>query len=162
MAFKESLGNVWGKAKSGTIAVSLEAKKKMKESSIKGEISSLEAKMNGVFTQIGREAYESLPDALAGNEKTKEFCDSVGEIKEQIAVKQKELEDEMARFDQEIAEVKGQQKPAETAPAEEPDAGAGEQPSKAEGQGESKRFCTNCGAPNSPDAAFCGSCGTKM
>jgi len=162
MAFKESLGNVWGKAKSGTMAVSLEAKKKMKESSIKGEISSLEAKMNGVFTQIGREAYESLSGALAQNEKTKELSDSLGEIKDQIAAKEKELEDEMARFDKEIAEVKGPQKAGETAPTEEPKAEEQDEQPKEEGQGESKKICTNCGAPNSPEVAFCGSCGAKM
>jgi sec-independent protein translocase protein TatA len=155
MAIKETLGNVWGKAKSGTITVSLEAKKKMKESSIKGEISSLEAKMTGVFTQIGREAYENLPDALEKNEKTKALLDSVGEMKDQIAAKEKELEEEMAKFDQEIAALKAGENPA-------PAAEEKEEPPKTEAAEESKRFCTHCGAQNSADAAFCGSCGAKL
>ena len=156
MAISDKIGNVFNKAKSGTIAVSLEAKKKMKESSIKGEISSLEAKMNGVFTQVGREAYEIFPDTLAQNEKTKELLDSIGEIKQQITAKQTELEEEMKRFDQEITDVKEQTKDGapsaqETAQSAPAGADAGE-----------KRFCTNCGTPNNADAAFCSSCGAKM
>jgi ribosomal protein L40E/vacuolar-type H+-ATPase subunit I/STV1 len=156
MAISDKIGNVFNKAKSGTIAVSLEAKKKMKESSIKGEISSMEAKMNGVFTQIGREAYEIFPDTLAQNEKTKELTDSVAEIKQQIAAKEKELEEEMKRFDDEIAAVKEPQQ-SDAAPTEEKAA----EPA-AQATGEAKRFCTNCGAQNSADAAFCASCGSKM
>ena len=141
---------------------SLEAKKKMKESSIKGDISSLEAKMNGVFTQIGREAYENLPDALAGNEKTKELSDSVGEIRDQISVKEKELEEEMERFDKEIAAVKEPQGDGEQAAP--PAAAAPEEPPKAEPEPpeQPKKFCTQCGAQNNADAAFCGNCGAKM
>lgn|GEM_PF-2286946 len=165
MALKESLGNVWGKAKSGTIAVSLEAKKKMKESSIKGEISSLEAKMTGVFTQLGREAYEAFLDELAQNEKTKAFLDSISEIKEQIAGKEKELEEEMARFDEEIAAVKApkQEDGTSETPAEaEPAAAKQPEAQKTEETGAGKKFCTKCGAQNDADAAFCGSCGAKL
>ncbi len=159
MAISDKIGNVFNKAKSGTIAVSLEAKKKMKESSIKGEISSLEAKMTGVYTQIGRDAYAELKDALAQNEKTKAHLDSVDEIKEQIAGKEKELEEEMARFDEEIAAVKA---PKEEESAEvSAESGAAEEP-KAKETGEAKKFCTQCGAQNSADASFCGSCGAKM
>jgi ribosomal protein L40E len=159
MAISDKIGNVFNKAKSGTIAVSLEAKKKMKESSIKGEISSLEAKMTGVFTQIGREAYAALGDALAQNEKTKVLLDSIGEIKEQIAGKEKELAEEMAKFDEEIAAVKS---PKEEQGAEDSAASGAAEGPKAEEPGESKKFCTQCGAKNNADASFCASCGAKM
>lgn len=153
MAFSDKLGNVFNKAKSGTIAASLGAKKKMKESSIKGEISSLESKMASVYTQIGREAYASFFDTLQGNGQLKEFSGQIKEIEGQITGKEKELAEAMAQFDAEIAEVKGEGQ-AEAAPDAQPQ---GEAQS-----GSGKVFCGQCGAENTTDSKFCNSCGAKL
>jgi replicative DNA helicase len=159
MAFTDKLGEVFNKAKGGTIAVSLEAKKKMKESSIKGEISSLESKMNSVFTRIGKEAYDSFFETLYTDEKLRELMDSVKDLKDQIIGKEKELEESMAQFDKEIAEVKenaGLTSQASEAKNEEK-AGAEPPPSES-----GRIFCTQCGAQNNIDSNFCNSCGAKL
>ena len=166
MAFTDKIGNVFNKAKSGTIAVSLEAKKKMKESSIKGEISSLESKKISVFTEVGNEAYEKFLDTLGTDAKLKELLDSIQDLKDQISGKEKELEEAMAQFDKEIAEVKEGGSHTEAAPdaadskKEEPK----EEPKKEETQssGSGKVFCGQCGAQNSTDSKFCNSCGAKI
>lgn len=157
MAFSDKIGNVFNKAKSGTIAVSLEAKKKMKESSIKGEISSLESKMNSVFTEIGKEAYDSQYDKLYGYDKLRDLMDAIKDFKEQISVKEKELADTLAEIDKEIAEVKGESPKTESAPAEDKSAEA-----PAETTASDKVFCGQCGAQNNTDSKFCNSCGAKM
>lgn len=161
MAISDKIGNVFNKAKSGTIAVSLEAKKKMKESSIRGEISSLEAKMNGVFTNIGKEAYSSQYDKLYGYDQLRGMMDSVKEIKDQIAAKEKELEEAMAQFDREIAEVKGEAPPPAAVPAaaEAAQEKAAEAPAP---EAPAKFFCGECGAANNPESKFCNSCGAKL
>ena len=115
-SFSDKLGSAFNKAKSSTIAVSLEAKKKLKESSVKGEISTLENKMSSVYTQIGREAYTECYDTLCENAKLKELMDSVKSYQEQIAAKEKELEEELAKIDAEIASVKDGPAPAAEAP----------------------------------------------
>ncbi|MEI6101009.1 MAG: zinc-ribbon domain-containing protein [Eubacteriales bacterium] len=156
MAISDKIGNVFNKAKSGTIAVSLEAKKKMKESSIKGEISSLESKMNSVFTDIGKEAYSSQYDKLYGYDKLHDLMDAIKDLKDQISVKEKELLDALAEIDREIAEVKGEAPKTESAPAEDKSA---EAPEAATG---GKVFCGQCGAQNNTDSKFCNSCGAKI
>lgn len=156
MALSDKIGNVFNKAKSSTIAVSLEAKKKMKESSIKGEISSLESKMNSVYTEIGKEAYGSFFDALYTNEKLKELLDSINDLKDQVSGKEKELEEAIAQFDKEITEVKEGASHTETAPGDEP---KGAEP---QSSGNGKVFCGQCGAQNSMDSKFCNSCGAKI
>ena len=35
-------------------------------------------------------------------------------------------------------------------------------PPQGSSAGRAGRFCTQCGAPNAPEARFCGSCGTKL
>ena len=156
MPFSDTIGNVFNKAKSGTIAVSLEAKKKMKESSIKGEISSLESKMNSVFTEIGKEAYDSQYEKLYGYVKLRELMDQIKEFKDQISVKQTELEEALTEIDKEIAEVKGEPKAEEAQPE------AKEEETPAPAASGAKVFCSQCGAQNNTDSKFCNSCGAKL
>lgn len=153
MPFSDTIGNVFNKAKSGTIAVSLEAKKKMKESSMRGEISSLESKMNSVFTKIGKEAYESQYDKLYGYDTLRGLMDEIKDLKDQIDAKEKELTEALAAIDKEIAEVKGEAPKTESAPAEETPAPAAPA---------DKIFCRQCGAQNNSDSKFCNSCGAKL
>jgi hypothetical protein len=156
MPFSDTIGNVFNKAKSGTIAVSLEAKKKMKESSIRGEISSLESKMNSVFTQIGKEAYESQYDKLYGYDMLRELMDQIKDLKDQIGEKEQELTEALAEIDKEIAQVKGESPKTEGA-SETKDA---ETPAPAASDG--KVFCGQCGAQNNADSNFCNECGAKL
>ncbi len=156
MPFSDKIGNVFNKAKSGTIAVSLEAKKKVKEASIRGEISSLESKMNSVFTEIGKEAYETQYEKLFGYDKMRELMDEIKEYKDQICVKEKELEEALAEIDKEIAEVKGESAKGEDAPAEN------ELETSAAAAGDGKVFCSQCGVQNNADSNFCNSCGAKL
>lgn len=160
MSITDKIGNVFNKAKSGTIAMTLEAKKKMKESSVRGEISSLESKMNSVYTEIGKEACGRFLDTLNTDSKLKELLDSIQDLKNQISGKEKELEEAMAQFDKEIAEVK------EGAPGSPDQSGQteSEAPESAEQQtaGSGKIFCTQCGAQNGTESNFCISCGAKI
>ena len=89
MSFQDTISNAFNKAKSGTIAVSLEAKKKMKESSIKGEISTLDSKLSNVYTNIGREAYSNHFEALSQIDGMGELIQNAKDLEGQIEGKQK-------------------------------------------------------------------------
>jgi len=158
MAISDKLGNAFNRAKSGTIAVSLEAKKKLKESSIKGEISALESKMSSVYTQLGKEASAECFDELyRKNDRLKELLDSVRDYQDQVAAKERELEETMARLDAEIAAVKEGPAPAREAPADQP-----QEAQDAERPAPDAVFCSQCGAKNSVESSFCNQCGAKL
>lgn len=140
MDISEKIGSAFDKAKSGTIAVSLEAKKKFKEASFKSELSSLESRLNYVYTQIGREAYGRCYEALGSIDELKKFLENVADLLNQISAKKQEMEYAMEQFDLEIAAVKER---AYVRPG----------PSLA---------CGNCGALNDPDDLFCNRCGSRL
>ena len=89
MDISDKIRNAFGRVKSGTIAVSLEAKKKIRESSLKGEINSLEARLSSAYTRIGREGFASYHDVLYEYENLQKPMEDAQEIISQIEDKKK-------------------------------------------------------------------------
>lgn len=171
MDIKDTFGSLVSKAKSGTNVIAVETKKKMKENALKGELSSLENRLNYAYGELGKAYFatrgeEGMDDAVEKNAET------VERLIAQVKDKKCETEQTLAEFDAEIQAIKAAA--AVNAGGENacPACGVyndvdsmfcmncGQSLEKTSAAG-GERFCPECGTPYETDAAFCMKCGHK-
>jgi uncharacterized OB-fold protein len=147
-------------------ATGVKADESMQLAMVKGEASELEKKLQEVFAEMGKMAYEMIRSNSLERERLAALCPRVDEITSQLKLKQQELEKA-----QKSADDKKKQEDEKMAACTCPNCG--------EVNPENTRFCQSCGsklgiqkpqsdicrvcgAENSPGSRFCGECGAKM
>ena len=126
------MSDIFKKIRSGAGKVAKEADRAVDIKRIELQIASIKKQMDEEYEKLGRIVYENGL-TVEENIDTPPIIKTINELKMEISEKEEEVE-----------QIKNQ---AEEHP---PVASTG------------KRFCSECGAENSPESKFCSSCGAKM
>lgn len=148
------MSDFFGKLKSGAEKVAFEADKMTRLNRAKSELEKVKGQIQAQYMKLGEMYFtRRLTTGVTGPE-FDEICQSVGDLEQQVAAKDEEVQRINAEtYGQPASQPAPQPTQAPVAPPVEPP------PAPAAA---ATKFCPNCGKENQAAAKFCTDCGTSF
>jgi len=128
--------------------------------SLENDIKAIEATIDGLYDQVGRDAYAIFKDGKDSMAELGGHFANVDKCKDDQAAKRKKMDEVSERYDDEITMFE-KLIPAEPEPVAPVAVPMGAVPAGAAPAGGSG-FCSSCGKPSTGNDKFCMGCGTKL